>query len=50
MNAWVPLTAAVNGLNRCMGVPDLYPFILSPRVLEKLAFIQALVHPARSAG
>lgn len=43
-DAWVPITAAVNSLNRCMGVPDLYPFVLSPKVVEKLGFIQTLVH------
>ncbi|MCQ4158323.1 putative zinc-binding peptidase [Roseomonas sp. GC11] len=47
MEAWVPLTAAVNSLNRCMGTPDLYPFVLSPVVVRKLAFIQALVHGQR---
>ncbi len=50
MEAWVPLTVAVNSLNRSMGVPDLYPFVLSKAVERKLAFIQALVHgtlPAR---
>lgn len=46
MAAWVPLTAAVNSLNRCMGTPDLYPFVLSPLVVAKLGFIQALVHGA----
>ncbi|MFC3126342.1 putative zinc-binding metallopeptidase [Pseudoroseomonas globiformis] len=44
IEAWVPLTAAVNSLNRCMGTPDLYPFVLSPGVIVKLGFIQALVH------
>jgi hypothetical protein len=44
MEAWVPITAAVNSLNRCMGVSDLYPFVLSPKVIEKLGFIQTLVH------
>ncbi|WBV44246.1 putative zinc-binding metallopeptidase [Pseudoroseomonas cervicalis] len=44
MESWVPLTAAVNSLNRCMGTPDLYPFVLSPAVVAKLGFIQALVH------
>ena len=37
--AWLPLTMAVNSLNRSMGLPDLYPFVLSPRVIEKLAFV-----------
>lgn len=50
MEAWVPLTAAVNSLNRCMGAPDLYPFVLSPAVVEKLAFIQSLVHGKVSAS
>jgi hypothetical protein len=44
MGAWVPLTATVNSLNRCMGAADLYPFVLSPAVVDKLGFIQSLVH------
>jgi hypothetical protein len=44
VDAWVPLTVAVNSLNRSMGVPDLYPFVLSAEVVAKLGFIQALVH------
>ncbi len=43
---WLPLTFAVNGLNRSMGQPDLYPFVLSPPVVEKLGFIHRLVHAA----
>jgi hypothetical protein len=43
-DAWLPLTFAVNSLNRCMGVPDLYPFVLSPAVIAKLGFIHDLVH------
>lgn len=44
INAWVPLTVAVNALNRAMGQPDLYPFILSAPVIEKLRFIHHLIH------
>ena len=44
IEAWLPLTFAMNSLNRSMGVGDLYPFILSPGVIRKLAFIHALVH------
>ena len=44
VNAWLPLTFAVNSLNRSMGQPDLYPFVLSPPVIEKLGFIHDLVH------
>lgn len=35
----LPLTFAVNSLNRSMGQPDLYPFVLSPTVTGKLGFI-----------
>ncbi|MCA8880513.1 MAG: putative zinc-binding metallopeptidase [Rhodobacteraceae bacterium] len=41
---WVPLTVAINCLNRSMGQPDLYPFVLSDPVMRKLGFIHALVH------
>jgi hypothetical protein len=44
IQAWLPLAIAVNGINRCMGEPDLYPFILSPAVIPKLSFIHELVH------
>lgn len=44
MDAGVPLTVAANSLNRSMGVPDLYLFVLASKVVEKLAFIQTLVH------
>ena len=36
---WVPLTCAINELNRGMGQPDLYPFVLSTRAIEKLRFV-----------
>ncbi|MEZ4682705.1 MAG: putative zinc-binding peptidase [Caldilineaceae bacterium] len=36
---WLPLTFAVNSLNRSMGQPDLYPFVLTPTVMKKLTFI-----------
>ncbi len=45
---WMPLTFAVNSLNRSMGQPDLYPFVLSPPVVEKLGFIHGLVHAGRA--
>ncbi|MDR3373740.1 MAG: putative zinc-binding metallopeptidase [Ancalomicrobiaceae bacterium] len=46
VDAWVPLTIAVNALNRSMGLPDLYPFVLSDMIVAKLAFVHRLVHPA----
>lgn len=41
---WLPLTYAVNALNRSMGQPDLYPFILSPAVIAKLGYMHDLTH------
>jgi hypothetical protein len=35
---WVPLTVAVNSLNRSMGHDDLYPFVLPAEAIEKLRF------------
>jgi hypothetical protein len=39
IEGWLPLTFAVNSINRSMGAPDLYPFVLSPPVIGKLSFI-----------
>ncbi len=44
IDAWLPLTFAVNSLNRSMGHGDLYPFVLSPGVIQKMQFIHDLVH------
>jgi hypothetical protein len=40
---WLPLTYALNQINRSMGKEDLYPFVLAPRVIEKLQFVADLV-------
>jgi hypothetical protein len=50
INAWVPLAVAVNAINRCMGEPDLYPFILTPEVIKKLGFVHDLVHQPEAVG
>jgi hypothetical protein len=44
VDTWLPLSNALNELNRTMGQPDLYPFILSPTVITKLGAIHDLVH------
>jgi hypothetical protein len=36
----------MNSINEAMGQPDLYPFVLSPAVIEKLGYMHALVHGA----
>ena len=43
---WVPLASLLNNLNRAVGQPDAYPFILTPAVVDKLGFINGLVHQA----
>ena len=48
VKAWLPLTVAVNSLNRSMGQPDLYPFALTPATIEKLRFIHDLVRAGRT--
>ncbi len=44
IDAWLPLSYAVNSLNRSMGQPDLYPFVLAPRAIEKLGYVHKLIH------
>ncbi len=47
IEAWLPLTYAVNALARSMGQPDLYPFKLTPAVIAKLAFVHARIYAVR---
>jgi hypothetical protein len=44
IDAWIPLTFAANSLNRSMGLPDLYPFVLSPPAISKLTFVHDRIH------
>ncbi len=46
IEAWLPLTYAMNSMNRSMGFQDFYPFVLAPAVIAKLAFIHRLTHPS----
>jgi len=39
LELWLPLTIAMNSINRSMGQPDMYPFVISDPVVEKLQFI-----------
>ena len=36
------MTVALNSLSRSLGQPDVYPFVLSKPVIEKLGFIHDL--------
>ncbi len=40
---WLVLSEASNSINRCMGLPDLYPFVISPVAAEKLGFVHELL-------
>ena len=40
---WMPLTFAMNSLNRSMGLKDSYPFLTPKPVTDKLSFIHQLV-------
>jgi hypothetical protein len=42
--SWLPLPYAGNSLNRSMGQPDLYRFVLSSAAIEKLGSVH--VHEA----
>ncbi len=39
---WLPLTFAMNSLNRSMGVADIYPFVITPVVKKKLEYVHNL--------
>lgn len=48
---WLPLTYALNAINRSMGHEDLYPFTPAPTVIEKLAFVHDRIRTgARGTG
>jgi hypothetical protein len=52
---WLPLSWALNMINRSMGKEDLYPFVLPPAVLERMRFIHTVIDeitsgPAKLAG
>jgi len=39
----VPLSFAVNNINRAMGVPEVYPFVIKQAVVDKMKFIHQLL-------
>ena len=47
LDAWTPLTVALNGVNRSMGLHDLYPFVLNATVMRKLEFVHELIRDAK---
>lgn len=46
IESWFPLTYMLNSLNRGLGQPDAYPFVLSGPAIEKLRFVHDTVASA----
>lgn len=44
---WIPFAFALNAINRSMGLPDLYPFRVTPGVVLKLDFMNRMCAAAR---
>ncbi len=40
---WVPLSMALNTIHRSMGERDLYPFVLTPVIKQKLGYVHGLL-------
>jgi hypothetical protein len=45
---WLEMSYALNQVNRSMGRDDLYPFVLPPTVIRKLAFVDKMVRRSRN--
>lgn len=48
ITGWIPLTVALNNMNRSFGTSDCYPFVLAPPAIDKLRFVHDVV--AMSTG
>jgi hypothetical protein len=46
VDAWFPLTYVMNNLNRGLGLPDGYPFVLSKPAVAKLRYVHETVQSA----
>jgi hypothetical protein len=46
IDGWFPLTYVLNNLNRGLGLPDSYPFVLSTLVIDKLRFVHETLNCA----
>jgi hypothetical protein len=50
LDDWLPLTYALNSLNRSMGHDDAYPFVLAVPAVEKLALVHRIVRGEAPPG
>jgi hypothetical protein len=48
IDLWLPLSWALNMINRSMGKDDLYPFMLPPAVLDKMRFVHTVIEEVTS--
>lgn len=48
IDLWLPLSWALNMINRSMGKQDLYPFVLPPAVLDKMRFVYTVIEEVTS--
>ncbi|MGB3222898.1 MAG: putative zinc-binding peptidase [Desulforhopalus sp.] len=48
LTEWLPLTFAFNSINRSMGMEDIYPFVLSSSVIDKLRFVHQIIDQAQN--
>lgn len=44
LDKWMEFSVILNSLNRSMGLPDAYPFVLTQSVRTKLSFIHHAIH------
>ena len=50
IDIWLPLTFAVNSINRSMDQPDLYPFVPAPPMIWKLIFVHERIRAVGARG
>ncbi|MDO3386495.1 putative zinc-binding metallopeptidase [Gilvimarinus sp. SDUM040013] len=46
---WLALSVKLNALNRSMGLPDAYPFVITPKITEKLKLIHRVIEHQTTA-
>jgi hypothetical protein len=49
IDSWFPLTYVLNNLNRGLGLPDGYPFVLSTPAIDKMRFVHQTILDASHA-
>jgi hypothetical protein len=49
ISSWLSLAVALNSINRSMGHQDLYPFVLTAPVIEKLRIVSAVISDTPSS-